>query len=97
MYVIYFVYFAATETLCHFFLSFFLRCLLLHIFLHLLQRHSLYYVSYLIWFLIFTMTAMEDAHATVLNLDGSESEKNAFFAVYDGHGGRFSRMLTSNV
>lgn len=31
--------------------------------------------------------SMEDAHATVLNLDGSESEKNAFFAVYDGHGG----------
>jgi protein phosphatase 2C family protein 2/3 len=30
---------------------------------------------------------MEDAHTTVLNIDGSETEKNAFFAVYDGHGG----------
>lgn len=29
---------------------------------------------------------MEDAHAAVLNLEGSD-EKNAFFAVYDGHGG----------
>ena len=29
--------------------------------------------------------AMEDAHATVLELD--DREKNAFFAVYDGHGG----------
>lgn len=29
---------------------------------------------------------MEDAHAAVLNLDGSD-EPNAFFAVYDGHGG----------
>lgn len=30
---------------------------------------------------------MEDSHTTILNLDGSETEKNAFFAVYDGHGG----------
>lgn len=29
---------------------------------------------------------MEDAHATELELQGSEG-KNAFFAVYDGHGG----------
>jgi len=29
---------------------------------------------------------MEDAHAAVLNLDGND-EQNAFFAVYDGHGG----------
>ena len=28
---------------------------------------------------------MEDAHATILELD--DREKNAFFAVYDGHGG----------
>lgn len=28
---------------------------------------------------------MEDAHATILELD--DKEKNAFFAVYDGHGG----------
>ena len=34
-------------------------------------------------------TAMEDAHAHVLDLDEgkSEAESNAFFAVYDGHGG----------
>lgn len=32
---------------------------------------------------------MEDAHAAVLNLDEGKSEEdtNAFFAVYDGHGG----------
>lgn len=28
---------------------------------------------------------MEDAHATVLDLE--DDERNAFFAVYDGHGG----------
>jgi len=33
---------------------------------------------------------MEDAHTTILNLDGSPSDKNAFFAVYDGHGGMVS-------
>ncbi|KIO16837.1 hypothetical protein M407DRAFT_33515 [Tulasnella calospora MUT 4182] len=32
---------------------------------------------------------MEDAHSLLLKLDGS---KNAFFGVYDGHGGR-SRTL----
>jgi len=31
---------------------------------------------------------MEDAHAAVLDLDGGESS-NAFFAIYDGHGGVF--------
>jgi serine/threonine protein phosphatase PrpC len=31
---------------------------------------------------------MEDAHAVVLDLDGP-GESNAFFAVYDGHGGVF--------
>lgn len=31
---------------------------------------------------------MEDAHATVLNLDEKTGEEKAsFFAVYDGHGG----------
>lgn len=31
---------------------------------------------------------MEDAHATILNLDGKTGdEKASFFAVYDGHGG----------
>jgi protein phosphatase 2C family protein 2/3 len=29
---------------------------------------------------------MEDAHAAVLDLEG-ESNSNAYFAVYDGHGG----------
>ncbi|KAF8582140.1 PP2C-domain-containing protein [Ramaria rubella] len=31
--------------------------------------------------------SMEDAHTTILNLNESESDKTAFFAVYDGHGG----------
>ena len=32
---------------------------------------------------------MEDAHATILKLDSDKEDKqaNAFFAVYDGHGG----------
>lgn len=31
---------------------------------------------------------MEDAHATILNLDDKKGEEKAsFFAVYDGHGG----------
>lgn len=30
---------------------------------------------------------MEDAHAAVLSLDKGEEKPNAFFAVYDGHGG----------
>ena len=33
--------------------------------------------------------AMEDAHAAVLDLDGPGEGSNAFFAVYDGHGGVF--------
>ena len=32
---------------------------------------------------------MEDAHAAVLDLDGSGESGNAFFAIYDGHGGVF--------
>ena len=36
---------------------------------------------------------MEDAHAVVLDLDeGGSSDKNAFFAVYDGHGGTCSPL-----
>ncbi|KAF8655483.1 hypothetical protein AX16_003041 [Volvariella volvacea WC 439] len=31
--------------------------------------------------------SMEDAHAAVLDLGGDEASPNAFFAVYDGHGG----------
>jgi protein phosphatase 2C family protein 2/3 len=35
---------------------------------------------------------MEDAHATVLNLDGKTgADKISFFAVYDGHGGAFQK------
>ncbi|KDR84400.1 hypothetical protein GALMADRAFT_237252 [Galerina marginata CBS 339.88] len=30
---------------------------------------------------------MEDAHAAILDLDGNGEQSNAFFAVYDGHGG----------
>lgn len=35
---------------------------------------------------------MEDAHTTKLDLDEDkpESDSNAFFAVYDGHGGAFA-------
>lgn len=33
---------------------------------------------------------MEDAHTTILELD--DKEKNAFFAVYDGHGGRLQNL-----
>lgn len=35
---------------------------------------------------------MEDAHATILKLDADKPEEqaNAFFAVYDGHGGAWS-------
>ncbi|KAF8517426.1 PP2C-domain-containing protein [Hysterangium stoloniferum] len=31
--------------------------------------------------------SMEDAHTTVLNLDETKPDGNAFFAVFDGHGG----------
>lgn len=33
---------------------------------------------------------MEDAHTTVLDLDDTPEKSNAFFAVYDGHGGVYS-------
>lgn len=36
---------------------------------------------------------MEDAHAVVLSLDENEENPNAFFAVYDGHGGMFYAPL----
>jgi serine/threonine protein phosphatase PrpC len=36
---------------------------------------------------------MEDAHATILDLDEEGlPDKNAFFAVYDGHGGACARL-----
>lgn len=44
----------------------------------------LYTISYTNLFI--SGLAMEDAHAAVLDLDG-EPNSNAFFAVYDGHGG----------
>ena len=34
-------------------------------------------------------SAKEDAHAAVLSLDDGQEISNAFFAVYDGHGGKF--------
>jgi len=48
--------------------------------------------------------AMEDAHATILNLDNPDESaqaqcgpgkkgKNSFFAVYDGHGGELITIL----
>ena len=48
-------------------------------------------------------TAMEDAHATILDLDNPDESaqaqcgpgkkgKNSFFAVYDGHGGQFALL-----
>jgi hypothetical protein len=40
----------------------------------------------------FTFSAMEDAHTTILELD--TTEKNSFFAVYDGHGGRFFPLFS---
>jgi len=30
---------------------------------------------------------MEDAHAAILDIDEENGDRNAFFAVYDGHGG----------
>jgi protein phosphatase PTC2/3 len=34
-----------------------------------------------------SFTAMEDAHAVVLDLEAANDKQNCFFAVYDGHGG----------
>lgn len=33
---------------------------------------------------------MEDAHTTILDLDGTPEKSNTFFAVYDGHGGMYN-------
>ena len=41
--------------------------------------------------------AMEDAHAAVLSLEDGTEEKNAFFAVYDGHGGNFLPSSSSLI
>jgi protein phosphatase 2C family protein 2/3 len=37
-------------------------------------------------------SGMEDAHAAELSLDEGVENSNAFFAVYDGHGGTFKRF-----
>jgi protein phosphatase PTC2/3 len=37
--------------------------------------------------LMICFSAMEDAHAAILDLDEGKQETNTFFAVYDGHGG----------
>jgi protein phosphatase 2C family protein 2/3 len=36
---------------------------------------------------------MEDFRAAVLSLDEESENSNAFFAVYDGHGGRSQLLL----
>lgn len=41
--------------------------------------------------------AMEDAHAAVLTLEDGAKEKNAFFGVYDGHGGKFLPFFLSSL
>ncbi|KAF9468533.1 PP2C-domain-containing protein [Collybia nuda] len=42
--------------------------------------------------------SMEDAHAVVLDLDQGKGDSNAFFAVYDGHGGgTVARFAGQNV
>lgn len=38
-------------------------------------------------------SAMEDAHAAVLDLDEGKTDSNTFFAVYDGHGGMSHRSV----
>ncbi|KAG6830131.1 hypothetical protein H0H87_009029 [Tephrocybe sp. NHM501043] len=45
-----------------------------------------YYESAFFW-LLAVATAVEDAHAIVLDLDEGKEDSNKFFAVYDGHGG----------
>lgn len=40
---------------------------------------------------------MEDAHAIVLDLDGDHDDSNAFFAVYDGHGGMHALFSTQST
>lgn len=38
-------------------------------------------------------SAMEDAHAIVLDLDKDSNTPNTFFAVYDGHGGASNQQF----
>jgi serine/threonine protein phosphatase PrpC len=40
---------------------------------------------------------MEDAHAAVLFLDEGSEQSNAFFAVYDGHGGAYYTFLSISI
>ena len=37
---------------------------------------------------------MEDSHTTQLQLDDDKKTRNAFFAVYDGHGGASFVLLS---
>ena len=43
-----------------------------------------------------SIPGMEDAHAAVLDLDGP-SDSNAFFAVYDGHGGVYALHINDSI
>jgi len=38
---------------------------------------------------------MEDAHAAILDIDEEHGDRNAFFAVYDGHGGMLDASYLS--
>jgi len=40
---------------------------------------------------------MEDAHTAELQLDEDNRTRNAFFAVYDGHGGMSFPVITCSV
>lgn len=43
-----------------------------------------------------SIPGMEDAHAAVLDLAGA-AESNAFFAVYDGHGGMYALQINDSI
>ena len=45
-------------------------------------------------FFLICLLAMEDAHAAATPLDEGADNSNAFFAVYDGHGGAFPIWLS---
>lgn len=45
---------------------------------------------------LMSIPGMEDAHAAVLDLDGV-ADSNAFFAVYDGHGGVYALQINELI